>query len=191
MKKILTMALMLLAFCAQGFAANSEVTEIASDYQAVLGGDRAIVELTDHKVMAAVANLKIYSKMNAVMLPKDLKNYMVVRTGKEQAFLIIPHYAKTRMTVLNAMDRKKAGSLKGDLEGRSLLLFCNKGDTMIDMLVRTVNGIQLVNFIPEAEELQENGRPGAMIIPERRQRFLKDVTAQISHDGEIVKVDGD
>ena len=191
MKKILTMALMLLAICAQGFAANSEVTEIASDYQAVLGGDRAVVELTDHKVMAAVANLKIYSKMNAVMLPKDLKNYMVVRTGKEQAFLIIPHYAKTRMTVLNAMDRKKAGSLKGDLEGRSLLLFCNKGDTMIDMLVRTVNGIQLVNFIPEAEELQENGRPGAMIIPERRQRFLKDVTAQISHDGEIVKVDGD
>ena len=191
MKKILTMALMLLAICAQGFAANSEVTEIASDYQAVLGGDRAVVELTDHKVMAAVANLKIYSKMNAVMLPKDLKNYMVVRTGKEQAFLIIPHYAKTRMTVLNAMDRKKAGSLKGDMEGRSLLLFCNKGDTMIDMLVRTVNGIQLVNFIPEAEELQENGRPGAMIIPERRQRFLKDVTAQISHDGEIVKVDRD
>ncbi len=191
MKKILTMALMLLAFCAQGFAANGEVTEIASDYQAVLGGDRAVVELTDHKVMAAVANLKIYSKMNAVMLPKDLKNYMVVRTGKEQAFLIIPHYAKTRMTVLNAMDRKKVGSLKGDMEGRSLLLFCNKGDTMIDMLVRTVNGIQLVNFIPEAEELQENGRPGAMIIPERRQRFLKDVTAQISHDGEIVKVDRD
>ena len=81
--------------------------------------------------------------------------------------------------------------LKGDMEGRSLLLFCNKGDTMIDMLVRTVNGIQLVNFIPEAEELQENGRPGAMIIPERKQRFLKDVTAQISHDGEIVKVDRD
>ena len=189
MKKILTMALMLLAFCAQGFAANSEVTEIASDYQAVLGGDRAVVELTDHKVMAAVANLKIYSKMNAVMLPKDLKNYMVVRTGKEQAFLIIPHYNKTRMTVKKAADGKKEGSLKGDMEGRSLVLFCNKGDAAIDMLVRSSYGIQLVNFTPEAEELQENGRPGPMILSERQQRFLKDVTAQIRHDGEMISVE--
>jgi hypothetical protein len=75
------------------------------------------------------------------------------------------------------------------MEGRSLVLFCNKGDAAIDMLVRSSYGIQLVNFTPEAEELQENGRPGSMILSERQQRFLKDVTAQIRHDGEMISVE--
>ena len=73
------------------------------------------------------------------------------------------------------------------MEGRSLVLFCNKGDAVIDMLIRGSYGIQLLNFTPEAEELQENGQPGGMIIPERKQRFLKDVTAHIRHDGEMIK----
>ena len=75
------------------------------------------------------------------------------------------------------------------MEGRSLVLFCNKGDAMIEMLVRGSYGIQLVDFVPEAESLQENGQPGGMIIPERKQRFLKDITAQIRHDGKIIKVE--
>ena len=129
------------------------------------------------------------SELNGVILPSGLKNYFVIRTGKEQAFLIMPHYKKTRITVRKAATGKKEGTLKGEMEGRSLVLFCNKGDAMIDMLVRSGYGIQLVNFVPEAEELQENGQPGGMIIPERRQRFLKDVTGRIRHDGEIIKVD--
>ena len=101
----------------------------------------------------------------------------------------MPHYKRSRMTVKKAADGKKEGELKGEMEGRSLVLFCNKGDAEIDMLVRSSYGIQLVNFIPEAEELQENGQPGAMIIPERKQRFLKDITARIRHDGEVIKVE--
>lgn len=191
MKKILLMlcVCLSLSLCASTFAAEETKSEVTPDYQAVLGGDRAVVGMTDQTVMAAVANLKIYPKTKGIILPAGLKNYFVIRTGKEQAFLIIPHYNKTRMTVKKAADGKKEGSLKGDMEGRSLVLFCNKGDAAIDMLVRSSYGIQLVNFTPEAEELQENGRPGPMILSERQQRFLKDVTAQIRHDGEMISVE--
>ena len=75
------------------------------------------------------------------------------------------------------------------MEGRSLVLFCNKGDAVVDMLVRSGYGIQLVNFTPEAEGIQENGQPGEMIIPERKQRFLKDVTDRIRHDGETISAE--
>ena len=176
MKKLLLMLCVCLSLCASAFAAEETKSEVTPDYQAVLGGD-------------PVANLKIYPKTKGIILPAGLKNYFVIRTGKEQAFLIIPHYNKTRMTVKKATDGKKEGSLKGDMEGRSLVLFCNKGDAAIDMLVRSSYGIQLVNFTPEAEELQENGRPGPMILSERQQRFLKDVTAQIRHDGEMISVE--
>ena len=189
MKKLMLMLCMLLSFCVTGLAAEADISDIAPDYQAVLGGSHAVVELTDQNVMAAVAHLKIYPKMNAVILPAGLKDYFVIRRGKEQAFLILPHYKKTRMTVRKAATGKAEGSLKGEMEGRSLVLFCNKGDAVVDMLVRSSYGIQLVNFTPEAEEMQENGQPGGMIIPERKQRLLKDVTAYIRHDGEMIKAD--
>ena len=189
MKKLLLMLCMLLTLCASAFAADIDKSEVAPDYQAVLGGGNAVVELTDHNVMAAVANLKVYPKLDGIILPSGLKNYFVIRAGKEQAFLIIPHYKRTRITVRKADTGKAEGSLKGEMEGRSLVLFCNKGDAMVDMLVRSSYGIQLVNFIPEAEDLQENGQPGGVIIPERRQRLLKDVTGRIRHDGEIIKVE--
>lgn len=189
MRKLMLLLCMFLSFCVAGLAADADKSDVAPDYQAVLGGSHAVVELTDQSVMAAVANLKVYPKMNAVVLPSGLKNYFVMRTGKEQAFLIIPHYKKTRMTVKKAATGKAEGSLKGEMEGRSLVLFCNKGDAAIDMLVRSSYGIQLLNFTPEAEEPQENGQPGGMIIPERKQRFLKDVTAHIRHDGETIKVE--
>jgi len=189
MKKILATLFLLLMFCASALAAEANKSEVAQDYQDVLGGGNAVVELTDQTVMAAVANLKIYPKLNGVILPSGLKDYFVIRKGKEQAFLIMPHYKLTRMTVKKAADGKKEGALKGDMEGRSLVLFCNKGDAEIDMLIRSSYGIQLVNFTLEAEDLQEDGQPGAMIIPERKQRFLKDVTARIRHDGEVIKVE--
>lgn len=189
MKKLLMILCVCLSLCASAFAEEIDKSDIAPDYQAVLGGSNASVDLTDQTVMAAVANLKVYPKMNGVILPSGLKNYFVLRTGKEQAFLIVPHYKKTRITVKKAADGKKEGALKGEMEGRSLVLFCNKGDAVIDMLVRSSYGIQLVNFTPEAEGLQEDGQPGAMIIPERQQRLLKDVTARIRHDGEIIKVE--
>ena len=189
MKKLMLLLCMLLSFCVTCLADGADMSDVAPDYQAVLGGSHAVVELTDQSVMAAVANLKVYPKMNAVILPAGLKDYFVIRTGKEQAFLIMPHYKKTRMTVRKAATGKAEGSLKGEMEGRSLVLFCNKGDAMIDMLIRSSYGIQLVNFTLEAEDLQEDGKPGAMIIPERKQRFLKDVTAHIRHDGEMIKVD--
>ena len=189
MKRLMLLLCMLLAFCASAFAADDKDSEVAPDYQAVLGGGKAVVELTDRSIMAAVANLKVYPKLNAVILPAGLKDYFVIRAGKEQAFLFIPHYKRTRLTVRKAADGKKEGSLKGEMEGRSLVLFCNKGDAVIDMLVRSSYGIQLVNFTPEAEGLQENGQPGAMIIPERRQRFLKDVTDRIRHDGETISAE--
>ena len=189
MKKLLLMLCMLLSLCASAFADDVDKSDVAPDDQAVLGGGNAVVELTDHTVMAAVANLKVYPKLNGVILPSGLKNYFVIRTGKEQAFLIIPHYKKTRMIVRKAATGKEEGVLKGEMEGRSLVLFCNRGDAMIDMLVRSGYGIQLVNFVPEAEELQENGQPGGMIIPERRQRFLKDVTGRIRHDGEMISME--
>ena len=189
MKKLLLMLCVLLSLCASAFADNETKSEVTPDYQAVLGGSHAVVGMTDQTVMAAVANLKIYPKTKGIILPAGLKNYFVVRAGKEQAFLIIPHYNKTRMTVKKSSDGKKEGSLKGEMEGRSLVLFCNKGDAAIDMLVRSSYGIQLVNFTPEAEELQENGRPGPMILSERQQRFLKDVTVQIRHDGDMIAVE--
>lgn len=189
MKKLLVLLCMLLTFCASALAAEADKSEVTEDYQAVLGGGNAVVELTDHAVMAAVAHLKVYPKFNGVVLPYGLKDYFVIRKGKEQAFLIIPHYKRTRITLKKAADGKKEGTLKGEMEGRSLLLFCNKGDAEIDMLVRSSYGIQLVNFMLEAEDQQEDGRPGAMVIPERRQRFLKDVTAHIRHDGEVISVE--
>lgn len=189
MKKFLTVLLMLLAFSSPVLAADADTSEVAQDYQAMLGGDKATLEMTNQNVMAAVANLKVYDKLDAVVIPKELKNYRIIRAGKEQAFLIIPHFARTRMTVLKAATRKEEGALEGVFEGRSLVLFCNKGDAVIDMLVRNGHGIQLVNFIPEAEELQENGQPGGMVISERKQRFLKDITTQIRHDGEIIKAE--
>ena len=187
MKKLLVMLCMLLTFCASVFA--EEKSDIAPDYQAVLGGNKAVVELTDQNIMAAVANLKVYPKLKGVILPAGLENYFVIRKGKEQAFLIMPHYKRTRITVRKAADGKKEGSLKGEMEGRSLVLFCNKGDAEVDMLVRGSFGIQLVNLTLEAEELQEDGQPGAVIIPERKQRFLKDVTAHIRHDGEVIRME--
>ena len=116
------------------FAEDIDKSDVAPDYQELLGGGNASVELTDRTVMAAVANLKVYPKLNGVMLPSGLKNYFVIRTGKEQAFLIMPHYKRTRITVRKAATGKAEGSLKGEMEGRSLVLFCNKGDAMIDML---------------------------------------------------------
>jgi hypothetical protein len=189
MKKILATLFMLMMFCSSALAAEANKSEVAQDYQDVLGGGNAVVDLTEQTVMAAVANLKIYPKMNGVILPSGLKNYFVIRTGKEQAFLIMPHYKLTRMTVKKAADGKKEGQLKGEMEGRSLVLFCNKGDAEIGMLIRSSYGIQLVDFILEAEDLQEDGQPGAVIIPERKQRFLKDVTSRIRHDGEVIKVE--
>lgn len=189
MKKILAMLFMLLTFCVSSLAAEADKSEVAPDYQAVLGGGNAVVELTDQSVMAAVANLKVYPKMKGVILPSGLNNYFVIRKGKEQAFLIIPHYKKSRITVRKAATGKEEGALRGEMEGRSLVLFCNKGDAMIDMLVRSSYGIQLLNFTLNAEELREDGQPGAMIIPERKQRFLKDVTAHIRHDGEVIRVE--
>ncbi len=189
MKKLLVMLCMLLTFSAAALAAEANKSEVAEDYQAVLGGGNAVVELTDHAVMAAVANLKVYPKFNGVILPSGLKDYFVIRKGREQAFLIIPHYKRTRITVKKAADGKKEGTLKGEMEGRSLLLFCNKGDAEIDMLVRSSYGIQLVDFTLEAEDQQEDGKPGAMVIPERKQRFLKDVTFFIRHDGEVISVE--
>ena len=189
MKKLMVMLCMLLSFCVPVLADDAGTSVVARDYQALLGGDKAVVELTDPNVMAAVANLKVYPDMKAVVLPSGLKDYFVIRAGQEQAFLIVPHYKRTRMTVRKAVTGKKKGSLKGEMEGRSLVLFCNKGDTMIEMLVRGSYGIQLVDFVPEAEALQENGQPGGMIIPERKERFLKDITTQIRHDGKIIKVE--
>ena len=189
MKRLILLLCMLLSFCVTGMAAETDMSDVAPDYQAVLGGSHAVAELTDQSVMAAVANLKVYPKMNAVILPAGLKDYFVIRAGKEQAFLIMPHYKKTRMTVRKAATGKAEGSLKGEMEGRSLVLFCNKGDAMVDMLIRSSYGIQLVNFTLEAEGLQEDGKPGAMIIPERKQRFLKDVTAYIRHNGETISVE--
>ena len=180
---------MLLVLCASAFADEADKAEVAPDYQAVLGGGRAVVELTDREVMAAVANLKVYDKIGGVVLPYGLNNYRVIRAGKGQAFLIIPHYARTRITVRNAATRKEIGSIKKDLEGDSLVLFCNKGDTIVEMMVRSSYGIQLVSFEPDAEGLQENGKPGSVIIPERKEHFLKDVTERIRHDGDIVKVE--
>ena len=188
MKKIFAMAFLLLTICAAAFAADANTSEVAKDYQAMLGGENAVVEMTDRNVMAAVANLKVYNKLDSVVLPKGLKNYRIIRAGTEQAFLIIPHFARTRMTVLKAATRKEEGALKGVFEGRSLVLFCNKGDAVIDILVRNGHGIQVVSFVPEAEELQENGQPGGVLISDRKQRYLKDITTQISHDGEIVHV---
>lgn len=190
MKKILVMLFMLLAICAPAFADDADdKVEIAPDYQAVLGGGKAVVELTDKEVMAAVANLKVYDKIGGVMLPYGLNNYRVIRAGKGQAFLIIPHYAKTRITVRNTATRKEIGSIKKDMEGDSLVLFCNKGDTTVEMMVRSSYGIQLVSFVPDAEGPKEDGKPGSVIIPERKERFLKDVTARIRHDGDIVKIE--
>jgi len=189
MKKLLLLLVMLLTVCSSAFAADNEVTEVSPDYQAVLGGGNAVVELTDKAVMAAVANLKVYKNMNAVVLPKGMEKYHVIRAGKEQAFLIIPHFSKTRLKVMNAASLKKEGEMKGELEGRSIVLFCNKGDAIVNLMVRSGYGIQLVNFVPEAEEQQENGRPGLMIIPERKKRYLKDVTEFIRHDGDIINLE--
>ncbi|MBQ9635899.1 MAG: hypothetical protein IJV12_06780 [Acidaminococcaceae bacterium] len=189
MKKMFAMVLLLLAFCSSAFAADANTSEVAKDYQAMLGGDNAVVEMTERNVMAAIADLKVYGKLDSVVLPKGLKNYRIIRAGNEQAFLIIPHFARTRITVLKAATRKEEGALKGVFEGRSLVLFCNKGDALIEMLVRNGHGIQMVSFVPEAEELQENGQPGGVVISERKQCFLKDITTQIAHDGEIIKVE--
>ncbi len=190
MRKVFAMITMLLvmAISAPVFAADVDEAKVSPDYQELLGGGKAVVEMTDTRVMAAVANLKVYDKIGSVVLPKELKNYRIIRTGEEQAFLIIPHYARTRMTVLKASTRKQEGSLKGEFEGCSLILFCNKGDALVDMLVRNGNGIQMVTFTPEAEPVQEYGMPGSVIIPERQQRFLKDITAKIRHDGDIVSI---
>ena len=189
MKKFVVMLCLLLSFCVPALADDANSAVVAPDYQALLGGDKAVVELTDRNVMAAVANLKVYPELQAVVLPSGLKDYSVIRAGKNQAFLIVPHYRRTRITVRKSVTGKKEGSLKGEMEGRSLVLFCNKGDAVIDLLIRGSYGIQLVNFVPEAEGLQENGQPGDMVIPERKQRFLKDITAQIRHDGKIVTVE--
>ena len=88
MKKLLLMLCMLLTICASAFAEDIDKSDVAPDYQELLGGGNASVELTDRTVMAAVANLKVYPKLNGVMLPSGLKNYFVIRTGKEQAFLV-------------------------------------------------------------------------------------------------------
>ena len=189
MKRLMLLLCMLLSFCVPVLAADANTSEVAPDYQAILGGGNASVEFTDQRVMAAVANLKVYPKVNSVILPSGLKNYFVIRAGKEQAFLIIPHYKRTRMTVKKAATGKAEGALKGEMEGRSLVLFCNKGDAMIDMLVRGSYGIQLVSFMPEAEELQESGQPGGMIFTERQQCFLKDITTQLRHDGEMIHIE--
>ena len=106
MKKLLLMLCMLLTICASAFADDADKSDVATDYQAVLGGGNAVVELTDHTVMAAVANLKVYPKLNGVILPSGLKNYFVIRAGKEQAFLIMPHYKRTRITVRKAATGK-------------------------------------------------------------------------------------
>ena len=150
-----------------GLCNEKIIVDVVCVFVFVLGGGHAVVGMTDQTVMAAVANLKIYPKTKGIILPAGLKNYFVIRTGKEQAFLIIPHYNKTRMTVKKAADGKKEGSLKGDMEGRSLVLFCNKGDAAIDMLVRSSYGIQLVNFTPEAEELQAGKRTARSHDPVR------------------------
>ena len=109
MKKLLLALCVFLTLCASAFADEVDKSDVATDYQAVLGGSNAVVELTDHTVMAAVANLKVYPKLNGVILPSGLKNYFVIRTGKEQAFLIMPHYKKTRITV----SRQGRRSIKG------------------------------------------------------------------------------
>ena len=60
MKKLLLGLCVLLTLCTSAFADEVDKSDVATDYQAVLGGGNAVVELTDHTVMAAVANLKVY-----------------------------------------------------------------------------------------------------------------------------------
>lgn len=188
MKKTAVTALMLLSLTASAWAGDAGTAAAAPDYQHMLGGMNATVEFNDEQVVAAVANLKVYDKLESVVLPKGIKKYRVIRAGREQAFLIVPHFARTRMTVLKAASRKKEGALRGVFEGRSLVLFCNKDDAVVDILTRGGKDIRLVSFTPAAEELQENGQPGGVVIPADQQHLLKDITREISHDGDIVKV---
>ena len=73
MKKLLLMLCMLLSLCASAFADDVDKSDVAPDYQAVLGGGNAVVELTDHTVRAAVANLKVYPKLKGGVLTSGVK----------------------------------------------------------------------------------------------------------------------
>ncbi len=53
MKKLLLMLCVCLSLCASAFAAEETKSEVTPDYQAVLGGDRAVVGMTDQTVMAS------------------------------------------------------------------------------------------------------------------------------------------
>lgn len=188
MKKTAVLVFMLLSLTLSAFADDAGTAKAAPDYQHMLGGMNATVEFNDEQVIAAVANLKVYNTLDSVVLPKGIKKYRVIRAGSEQAFLIVPHFARTRMTVLKAATRKQEGALKGVFEGRSLVLFCNKNDAVVDILTRGGRDIRLVSFAPAAEELRDNGQPGGVVIPEEQRHLLKDITRDIPHDGDIIKV---
>ena len=188
MKKILAVAVMLMSLCITVWAADADNDVAAEDYQRLLGGEYATVEFNDRDVVAAVANLKVYDTLDSVVLPKGIKHYRIVRAGTEQAFLIVPHFVKTRMTVKDAVTGKEKGALKGVFEGRSLVLFCNKGAAVVDILVRGGHGTRLVNYRPEAEPSLADGQPGGISVPENQERLLKDITRDIRHDGDIVKI---
>ena len=188
MKKLLALVCMLLSLCVTALAADADTDVAAADYQRLQGGEYATVEFNERNVVAAIANLKVYNTLDSVVLPKGIKHYRIIRAGNEQAFLIVPHFAKTRMMVKAAATGKPMGALKGVFEGRSLVLFCNKGAVIVDLLVRSGHGTRLVNYQPEAEPNLADGQPGGVYIPDNQQRLLKDITREIRHDGDIIKV---
>ena len=44
MRKLMLLLCMLLSFCVTGLAADADKSDVAPDYQAVLGGSHAVVE---------------------------------------------------------------------------------------------------------------------------------------------------
>lgn len=192
MKKIVLLLALLVSFCAAAFASDAGNAKIGRDYETFFGGPNATVEFTDRMAMAAVAHLKIYDTPDrAVVLPKGLKNYKVIRAGKQEAYLIIPHFAKTRMTVRNAATGKKAGALRGLLEGKTLVLFCDKNEAVVDLLVRNGSGsIQLVSWKAASGPNLADGQPGGIVTEPSQNGLLLDITSSFHHDdGNFVHVD--
>ena len=194
MKKIVLLLALLVSFCAAAFASDAGNAKIGRDYETFFGGPNATVEFTDRMAMAAVAHLKIYDTPDrAVVLPKGLKNYKVIRAGKQEAYLIIPHFAKTRMTVRNAATGKKAGALRGLLEGKTLVLFCDKNEAVVDLLADD----EIAFIICDANAgptvfptILEDVLPGGIVTEPSQNGLLLDITGSFHHDdGNFVHVD--
>jgi hypothetical protein len=192
MKKIFLLLAFLGTFCAVAFASDAGNAKIGRDYETLYGGPNATVSFTDGLVMAAVAHLKIYdTPERSVVIPKEVKNYKIIRAGKQEAYLIIPHFQKTRMTVRNLTTRKKDGTLHGLLEGKTLVLFCNKDETVLDMLVRNGSGnIQLVSWKAASGPDLADGQPGGVVLEPSQNGLLVDITGTIRHDdGNFINVE--